>query len=123
MAVILAEALYAVLTLNLSWWFSLIMSNLHWVFVFFVAAYLFYDGKQTLRAMCFTIMYIWATVSFFPSLGIMYLIPSWFAFVYVSRVAGLTFALTMPSLKNRLPLIYVVLFYLSIILVLLGVLT
>ncbi|MDO8427700.1 MAG: hypothetical protein Q7S92_00635 [Candidatus Diapherotrites archaeon] len=121
--VILAEALYAVLTLDLSWWFSIIINNLPWLFVFFAAAYIFYDGKQTLRAMVFTVMYIWATTSFFPSLGIMYLIPSWFAFVYVSRVAGLTFALSVPRLKNRLPLIYVVLFYASIALVALGILT
>jgi len=111
---IFIEAVLNLATLNIGWFIDLIFGNLFWVFAFAALAAFFYSGKNWLLASIMLVLWIWLSVDTPAIWGLTVLVAGFLAFNYVSRVAVLTFASTIPALKGRLVLVNLTLFIVTL---------
>ncbi len=89
------------LSFNVQWFVELIMNNLLWLFVFVLATYVNHDMQWSWKSFFVITFYIWLNITFFPEIGVVFLVGGFFFLLYVGRIILITFTETVPSLKGR----------------------
>ena len=107
---IFIEFLARLFTLDIAWFVAIILNNLLWVFAFIALAHFFFRKKPLYISFPIVIIYLWSSFEFANLFNWEVLTAGFLAFTYLARVAGLTFAASIDSLKNRLSLVSTVLF-------------
>ena len=106
-----AEALNALLSLDLGWFIGITMHNLFWVFGFFVAAHIFKEGKNVLGYFLVITASVWMFFDFSNVTGWV-VFGAFFLFVlYAGRMAVLMFIEDTEFGKKNLPLVYTMYFW------------
>ena len=104
----LVEFLAHLVALDLPWIANLILANLHWLFAFVAAVYIFYDGKRVVAPFILTVGLTWTITDFSTMSGWVWAVPTFLAFYYISRIALIIYCSEINKLKNILPVVFVV---------------
>ncbi len=98
------EFVQAVLTFDLNWLATLLFSNFHYLFAFVAACFFFWNGnvKKTIVAFFLLSIVIWAAGDFSTVSGWMWAVGGFFSIYYISKVAVMAFAETVPQLRRHL---------------------
>jgi len=103
---LLYEAFARLVSLDLQWFVELTMNNIFWLFVFTLITYVYCGMKWSWKTFLVTIFWFWISIPFLSgTLGLAYLVGGLLFLNYTSRLVVLTFTDTIPSLKDRMPLV------------------
>ena len=108
-------------SLGLQWFVELIMNNLLWVFAMTAVTIVYNKMKFSWTIFIVIIIMIFSTVEALESIGIVILIGGFLFVYYIGEVTLLTFTSNIPSMKDKIPFILTIYFFLMIILYNLGV--
>jgi len=108
-------------SLDLQWFVELIMNNLLWVFAMTAVTIVYNKMKFSWTIFIVIIIMIFSTVEALESIGIVILIGGFLFVYYIGEVTLLTFTSNIPSMKDKIPFILTIYFFLMIILYNLGV--
>ena len=101
------EFLSHALVLDFAWMASIFLHNLHYFFIFAALAFFFFTQKGV-RFVFFALLlglYCWAWVDFSTVTGWAIFGSAFLMIYYLSKVAILIFAETVPELRNRLVIV------------------
>lgn len=99
------ELVENLVSFNLAWFWSLLQA--HWLMFFmFIALSVFYKPEKWLKFFFILWIYLWIFSDFLSISGWIVFSASFLFLNYVSRVALMTFAESIPWCKDRLPLIF-----------------
>ncbi len=107
----LVEFLAHLVEFDFIWIVGLIMGNLHWLFAFAAAAYIFFDCKRLVMPFILVVGICWTAGDFSAASGWTWTVPVFLGIFYISRIAVLTFCVEIKSLKNILPVVNIVHFF------------
>ena len=101
------EFLNAAITLDLSWLATLVLTNLHYLFLIGILCFFFW-GPSTKKVVISTILlsvvlWTWADLEFFS--GWAWALPLFLGIYYISKLAIVAFAENTPGLSKHLVLI------------------
>ncbi len=107
------EFVQAVLTLNVNWLAWLISANWHYFFAFAACCFFFWNGnvKKAIVAFFLLSIVVWAAADFSTVSGWMWAVGGFFAIYYISKIAVMVFAESVPQLKRYLVVVSVVQFW------------
>ena len=99
------EAMQALFALDLGFFIDIFMNNLFWVFAFYVMLYIFFDGKNMVYWFIFWSFLVWAIVDFQDLTGIVFTAGGFLFLYYLSKIALLGFAESVPGLRRYMVVI------------------
>ncbi len=99
------EAMQALFALDLGFFIDVFMNNLIWVFAFYVMIYIFFEGKNTIYWFIFWTFLVWAILDWQDLTGIVFTAGAFLFLYYLSKIALLGFAESVPALKKYLVVI------------------
>lgn len=109
------ELLNHLISLDLMWFVSLLFANIVWIFMFLAIAHFFFNKVSLPLAFGVVAIYLIASTDFFNSIGWTSIAAGFLALNYVSRIVGTLVASTIESLQNKLSLVNISLFVLTMI--------
>lgn len=92
------------ISLDLQWFIEIAMDNLLWIFMFAAIVFI-YNKKFSWKFFLILVLGVVGYVEFMEGIGIILLVAMFLFVYYTGEVIILTFAESVPSLKNRFPLI------------------
>lgn len=105
------EMIARLFAFDIGWYASQIMANLFWIFVVTAVMYIFLNGKRVLFGVIlfFVVAHVWAAAE--QLYGVAIFAAGFLGIYYMTKLATMAFAESVPSLKNHLILITTVQFY------------
>jgi len=103
----LMEFLAHLVSFDLVWIVSFILGNLHWFFLLFAPAFIFYNEKRVIMPFLLVVFLSWAMVDFTLVSGWVFAVPAFLSIFYISRMTLIVFCSDMDRLKNILPVVFV----------------
>src|SRR3989344_6350354 len=99
------EAMQALFALDLGFFIDVFMNNLFWVFAFYAMLYLFFNGKNIVYWFIFWGFLVWAILDWQDLTGIVFTAGGFLFLYYLSKIALLAFAESVPGLRKYLVVI------------------
>ncbi len=96
------DVLSAAAALDFSGLVEIFLSNLHWVFVFFALGFIFFEGKNPVRAFMHITVAALFIFTLIPFAGWADITGTFIAFYYVIDLSVLKFAESIPYFARRL---------------------
>lgn len=96
------EFLYHLLQFDFAYILGFILSNLHWIFAFYILSHIFFGGKKSLKKAIILVLVPWIWTDFTNIMGLIYLSGAFLTMYYIGEVALLKFAEDVPRLENKL---------------------
>lgn len=103
------------LSFDVAWIVSFVLSNLHYLFAMVALMYYIVGEKRFLTAFIFFTIGAWIIVDFETITGWVYYVAGFLALLYVSRMAVSIYAEASPKWSERLLLVLVIQFVLLFI--------
>ena len=105
------EAMQAIFALDLGFFIDVFMNNLFWVFAFAVMLHYFFDGKNLVYWFVFWSFLVWAILDWQDLTGIVFTAGGFPFLYYLSKLALLGFAESVPGLRKYMVVISTVTAY------------
>ena len=96
----LVEFLVHLFTLDIVWIVNLVLTNLHFLFVFFAISYFFFDGKNHILAMLLLILDVWLVADMEKVTGLVVFAGGFLTFLYITKLAIVVFAEDSKTLQK-----------------------
>lgn len=90
------------ISLDIAWLISLIMSNLHWLFFLYALMYFFMEGKRVWWGFLVVVFVCWIWSDWEIVSGGFLFVGGFLSLYYITKLAVLSFAENSPGLKKRL---------------------
>ncbi len=94
------EAVQALLQLDVGFFIGLALSNIFWVFAFYLMIHYFFEGKKTVYFFFLWGFLLWAILDWEHITGFAFSGAAVLMLYYVTKIALLKFAETTPALKK-----------------------
>ncbi|MBI2597797.1 MAG: hypothetical protein HYW50_01225 [Candidatus Diapherotrites archaeon] len=94
------EALTHAMALDFGFFIGLVLNNLFWVFGFYAIMFYFFNGKKTLYFTIFFALIVWAYSDMQAITNIVWTSASFLLFYYISKLALLKIAETIPRISK-----------------------
>mgnify|MGYP001612713284 CR=1 FL=1 len=109
------NALQAFVNLDVVFFVNIIMQNLFWVFAFYIMVHIFFEGKNTVYWFVFWSLVLWAILDWQDLTGFVFTAGAFLFLYYLSKIALLAFAESVPSLKRYLVVLSTISAYILIV--------
>ena len=86
----LIEAFTHLVAIDIDWFISVLMGNLHFVFVLIAAQIMFFEGKHTLRGFFWIVIILWALADLEPIANLTVFVGGFLTLMYLTKLAVLT---------------------------------
>ncbi|MFH1239615.1 MAG: hypothetical protein V1672_00165 [Candidatus Diapherotrites archaeon] len=83
----LIEALTHLVALDLDWFISLVMGNLHFVFALFAVIYMFFEGKNLIKGFFLIVFILWTLSEFEKVTNIAVFVGGFLTIYYLTKIA------------------------------------
>ncbi len=93
------------LNFDIPWLVALVMNNLPFLFMFAAIVYFFFEGKKLVLGVILLSLVVWVWQDFTNASGTVLFVASFLMLHYITRLAVVAFAESVPSLKGRLVLV------------------
>jgi len=105
------EFISRIASLDLQWFVQLFLDNLVLAFIFLVITFIFNEMKFSPKIFVVLSVGLIVAEEFLAEMGIIWLVGGFLFVYYISEFVVLTFAESIPKLKNRLPLVETIFFF------------
>ena len=111
------DFLNAMLSLDFAWFVWLVQANVFFIFAFTAICFFFWNGetKKTIVGLFLLSVVAWTWVDFEMISGWVLFVGGFLAVYYITKVAVMTFAEDVPSLRNKLVIVSEVQFLVLVI--------
>ena len=99
---VIFQAINAIFSLDINFFINIFMNNLLWVFVFYALIHYFMEGRRVIYFFLVFSFLLWSFVDFEILTGLAWNAAGFLLIYYLTKIALLTLAEDIPSLKNKL---------------------
>ncbi|HZX20579.1 MAG TPA: hypothetical protein VFF13_06225 [archaeon] len=109
----LLEVLHSVISLDIGFFIDLFFDNLFFFFAFYVLIHIFVEKKDTFFYVLILLIVLWAFEDIETFTGLTFLSASFLIVYYITKLAVVAFAESVPSLRKYTIIITTIQFYVA----------